>query len=435
MKKIHITCLGCAKNLVDSEVLSGQLKRRDYTLTTNPSDAELIIVNTCGFIEEAKKESIQAIFEAIEYKNEDKGKQVFVTGCLSQRYKEELTAEIPAIDAIFGTEDYEQILNRLGENNFHAEEMYKMRDLTTPRHFSYLKISEGCNHTCAFCAIPNIRGEHRRRKIEDILGEAKILADQGVKELILVSQDTSYYGKDRYSKSMIVDLLSKIAAEDMFTWIRPLYWYPSNFPREFIHLMNTYDTMVPYLDMPIQHASDRVLGLMRRAEKKENLVRLYKQIKEIRPDIALRTTFIVGHPGETKDDFEQLKRFIEMVRFDRLGAFVYSDEEGTGAYDLNDKVDKETAQKRHVELMMIQAQISNEKNNTLLGTVQKVLIDGYDQNQKYYHGRTYRDAPEIDNDVIISDPDFKEKIIGTFIQVHITDVSEYELYGNFYVNS
>ncbi len=434
MKKIHITSLGCAKNLVDSEVLGGQLKRRDYTLTTNPSDAELIIVNTCGFIDEAKKESIQAIFEAIEYKNEDKGKQVFVTGCLSQRYKEELAAEIPAIDAIFGTEDYEQILNRLGENNFHAEEIYKMRDLTTPRHFAYLKISEGCNHTCAFCAIPNIRGEHRSRKIEDILAEAKILADQGVKELILVSQDTSHYGKDRYGKSMIVDLLSKIAAEDMFTWIRPLYWYPSNFPKEFIHLMNTYDTIVPYLDMPIQHASDRVLGLMRRAEKKEKLVRLYKQIKEIRPDIALRTTFIVGHPGETKDDFEQLKEFIEMVRFDRLGAFVYSDEEGTGAYDLNDKVDKETAQKRHAELMMIQTQISNEKNNTMLDTVQKVLIDGYDQNQKYYHGRTYRDAPEIDNEVIISDSDFKEKMIGSFIQVHITDVSEYELYGNFNVN-
>ncbi len=435
MKKIHITSLGCAKNLVDSEVLGGQLKRRDYTLTTNPSDAELIIVNTCGFIEEAKKESIQAIFEAIEYKNEDKGKQVFVTGCLSQRYKEELTAEIPTIDAIFGTEDYEQILNRLGENNFHAEEMYKMRDLTTPRHFAYLKISEGCNHTCAFCAIPNIRGEHRSRKIEDILAEAKILADQGVKELILVSQDTSYYGKDRYCKSMIVDLLSIIAAEDMFTWIRPLYWYPSNFPREFIHLMNTYDTIVPYLDMPVQHASDRVLGLMRRAEKKENLLRLYKQIKEIRPDIALRTTFIVGSPGETKDDFEQLKEFIEVVRFDRLGAFVYSDEEGTGAYDLNDKVDKETAQKRHAELMMIQTQISNEKNNTLLDTVQKVLIDGYDQNQKYYHGRTFRDAPEIDNEVIISDPDYKEKKIGSFIHVHIADVSEHELYGNFNVNS
>jgi len=274
MKKVHITSLGCAKNLVDSEVLGGQLKQRNYILTSNPSEAELIIVNTCGFIEEAKKESIQAIFEAIDLKNEDKGKQVFVTGCLSQRYKEELTAEIPEIDAIFGTEDYVEILSCLGENNFHPEEMYKMRDLTTPGHFAYLKISEGCNHSCAFCAIPNIRGKHRSRAIEDILAEAKILANQGVKELILISQDTSYYGWDRYHKSMIIDLLSKIAVEDMFKWIRPLYWYPSNFPKEFIHLMNTYETIVPYLDMPVQHASDYVLGLMRRAEKKEKLIRL-----------------------------------------------------------------------------------------------------------------------------------------------------------------
>jgi len=434
MKKVHITSLGCAKNLVDSEVLAGQLKLRDYSLTSNPSDAELIIVNTCGFIEEAKKESIQAIFEAMEFKKKGKKKQVFVTGCLSQRYKQELAAEIPDVDAIFGTEDYEQILHTLGENNFHAEEMYKIRDLTTPGHFAYLKISEGCNHTCAFCAIPNIRGEHRSRKVEDILDEAKILADQGVKELILVSQDTSYYGKDRYNKSMIIDLLSKIAAEEMFTWIRPLYWYPSNFPGEFIHLMNKYDTIIPYLDMPIQHASNRVLGMMRRAEKKENLVRLYKQIKEIRPDITIRTTLIVGHPGEREDDFEQLKEFIETVRFDRLGSFIYSDEEGTAAYNIEEKVDKETAQRRHAELMMKQAIISNEKNNRLLDTVQEVMIDGYDQAQKFYHGRTYRDAPEIDNEVIVSEPEFEEQRIGSLMKVRITDVSEYELYGTFDVN-
>jgi len=434
MKKIHITSLGCAKNLVDSEVLGGQLKRRDYKLTSNPSDAELIIVNTCGFIEEAKKESIQAIYEAIELKNEDKAKQVFVTGCLSQRYKEELTNEIPAIDAIFGTEDYERILGCLGENNFHPEDMYKMRDLTTPGHFAYLKMSEGCNHSCAFCAIPNIRGKHRSRSIEDILAESKILADQGVKELILVSQDTSYYGKDMYKKSMIVDLISKIADEKMFTWIRPLYWYPSNFPVQFIHLMNKYESIIPYLDMPIQHASDHVLGLMRRAEKKNNLVRFYNKIKEIRPDIALRTTFILGHPGETNDDFEELKEFLELVRFDRVGAFVYSDEEGTGSYDLINKVNKDTAQKRHAELMTIQTRISGEKNDTLLDTVQNVLIDGYDKNQKYYHGRTYRDAPEIDNEVIISDPNYKSERIGTFIPVHISDMSEHELYGSFNVN-
>jgi ribosomal protein S12 methylthiotransferase len=435
MKKVHITSLGCAKNLVDSEVLAGQLRLRNYTLASNPSDAELIVVNTCGFIEDAKKESIQAIFEAIDLKKGDKAKQVFVTGCLSQRYKDELTAEIPAIDAIFGTEDYENILNKLGENSFHPEEMYKIRDLTTPNHFAYLKISEGCNHSCAFCAIPNIRGKHRSREIEDIMAEARSLADKGVKELILVSQDTSYYGKDLYRHAKTVDLISKIASEDMFTWIRPLYWYPTNFPKEYIHLMNKYEAVIPYLDMPIQHASDHVLKLMRRAEKRENLLKLYSQIREIRPDIALRTTFIVGHPGETEDDFEQLKDFVKTVRFDRVGAFVYSDEEGTGAYNLNDKVDVETAKVRHSELMTIQAKISSEKNKQFVESVQKVLIDGYDENQKYYHGRTSRDAPEIDNEIIISTPDFNEKLIGLFRNVYISDASEYELYGQFRVNS
>jgi ribosomal protein S12 methylthiotransferase len=435
MKKVHITSLGCAKNLVDSEVLAGQLRLRDYTLASNPSDAELIVVNTCGFIEEAKKESIQAIFEAIDLKKGDKGKSVYVTGCLSQRYKDELIAEIPAIDAIFGTEDYEKILSKLGENNFHPEEMYKIRDLTTPNHFAYLKISEGCNHSCAFCAIPGIRGKHRSREIEDILTEARALADQGVKELILVSQDTSYYGKDLYRQAKTVDLISKIASEDLFTWIRPLYWYPSNFPVEYIHLMNEFEAVVPYLDMPIQHASDHVLRLMRRAEKKENLLKLYSQIREIRPDIALRTTFIVGHPGETEDDFKQLIDFIETVRFDRVGAFVYSDEEGTGAYDLDDKVDSKLANNRHSELMAIQSKISSEKNNQFLNSIQTVLIDGYDENQKYYYGRTSKDAPEIDNEVIISSTEYSEKLVGSLTKVHISDVSEYELYGQFRVNS
>jgi ribosomal protein S12 methylthiotransferase len=432
--KVHITSLGCSKNLVDSEVLAGQLRLRDYTITSEPEDAELIVVNTCGFIEDAKKESIQAIFEAIDIKKSGKSKKVFVTGCLSQRYKDELMQEIPAIDAIFGTEDYKNILNELGENNFHPEEMYKIRELTTPNHFAYLKISEGCNHSCAFCAIPNIRGKHRSRHIEDILSEARILADQGVKELILVSQDTSYYGKDIYHKPRIVELLAKIAEEELFTWIRPLYWYPSNFPREYIHLMNKFNSIVPYLDMPIQHASNKVLGIMRRAEKREKLIELYKQIREIRADIALRTTFILGHPGETADDFEQLKDFVEEVRFDRLGAFVYSDEEGTIAYDIEDKVDTAIARKRHEELMTIQSDISAEKNKTYINTIQNVLIDGYDDDQKYYVGRTSRDAPEIDNEVIISSNEFKENIVGSFKKVYIHDVSEFELYGHFNVN-
>ena len=434
MKKVHITSLGCPKNLVDSDVLGGQLKHNDFILTSNPQDAELIIVNTCGFIEEAKKESIQAIFEALDLKNEDKTKQVFVTGCLSQRYKKELIAEIPEIDALFGTEDYKGILNRLGKNIVRPEQMYNMRNLTTPKHYAYLKISEGCNHQCAFCAIPRIRGRHHSRKIEDILSEARMLAGKGVKELILVSQDTSYYGWDRYHKSMIIDLLSQLAAENLFKWIRPLYWYPSNFPKKFIHLMNEYETIVPYLDMPIQHASDHVLTLMRRAEKKEKLIRLYQKIRGIRPDITLRTTLILGHPGESDSDFELLKEFIESVRFDRLGAFVYSDEEGTSAYYLNHKVDKETAQKRLEDLMKIQAQISSEKNKSLVDSVQNVLIDGYDHNNKFYYGRTYRDAPEIDNEVIISDAVYNREIPGFHKQVYISDYSEHELYGRFDVN-
>jgi ribosomal protein S12 methylthiotransferase len=434
MIKVHITSLGCSKNLVDSEVLSGQLMTRDYVITSDPSEAELIIVNTCGFIEEAKKESIQAIYEAIDLKKGKRTKQVFVTGCLSQRYKNELATEIPAIDAIFGTEDYANILTKLGENSFHPEEMYKIRELTTPNHFAYLKISEGCNHSCAFCAIPDIRGKHRSRKIEDILIEARTLADKGVQELILVSQDTSYYGRDIYHQSMIVDLISKIAAAGLFQWIRPLYWYPSNFPIEFIHLMNKHEAVIPYLDMPVQHASNHVLGLMRRAEKRESLIGLYAKIRELRPDITLRTTFIVGHPGETEDDFHQLIDFIKAVRFDRIGSFVYSDEEGTPAFDLKDKVDKKTAEKRHAELMTIQTEISSEKNNSYINTVQNVLIDGYDKDQNYYHGRTFRDAPEIDNEVIISAADFDETIIGSMKEVKITDVSAFELYGQFRVN-
>lgn len=434
MKKVHITSLGCAKNLVDSEVLGGQLRKRKYNLTESPADADLIIVNTCGFIEDAKNESIQAIFEALDLKYADPNKQVFVTGCLSQRYKNDLAKEIPEIDAIFGTEDYKQILNTLGEDNYHPEDNYKIRELSTPRHFAYLKISEGCNHTCSFCAIPAIRGKHRSRKIDDILLEAKILADQGVKELILISQDTSYFGKDMGNRQLILDLLEKLAQEKLFLWIRPLYWYPTNFPFGFLDLMNKYESIVPYLDMPIQHASTKMLKLMRRAESREGLADLYQKVKKVRPDISLRTTLIVGHPGETKEDFIILSDFIEQIQFDRLGAFIYSDEDGTASFDLDDKVDKSIAQYRYSILLEQQRKISTAKNKKKINTVQTVLIDGYDQNQKFYHGRTYRDAPEIDNEVIVTSPEFQKDVIGSLKKVMISGSSEYELYGSFDVN-
>ena len=430
MKKVHITSLGCAKNLVDSSVLSGQLSHRKYEITASPEEADLIVVNTCGFITDAKSESIQAIFEALKLKEGDKNKKVFVTGCLSQRYKTELREEIPEIDAIFGTEDYGRILETLGEEKFHPEEMYQMRDLVTPNHFAYLKISEGCNHTCSFCAIPLIRGRHRSRPMEDIITEARRLAEQGVKELIIVSQDTSYYGKDLYGKFKIVELLKKLAEENIFTWIRALYWYPTNFPLEFIGLMNSHTCIVPYLDMPVQHASDRVLALMRRAERFDGLSGLYDRIRQKRPDIALRTTLIVGHPGETKEDFKTLREFIEKIRFDRIGTFIYSDEEGTASFAIGEKVPQAVAKKRQAELMQVQREISLEKNSGLSGSVQQVLIDSFDRVQNYYIGRTFRDAPEIDNEVLISGAAFDETLIGTWQQVRINDTSEYGLYGS-----
>jgi ribosomal protein S12 methylthiotransferase len=367
-------------------------------------------------------------------KAKDKNKQVFVVGCLSQRYRDELIREIPEIDAVFGSEDYKKILQQLGEDNFHAEDMYKTRLLTTPSHFAYLKISEGCNHSCAFCAIPAIRGKHRSRTVEDIISEATMLAKKGVKELILVSQDTSYYGWDLYQKSRIIDLLQKLAQAELFQWIRPLYWYPSNFPMEYIELMNRHESIIPYLDMPIQHVSDRVLKYMRRAETQKSLQQMYKLIRQKRPDICLRTTLILGHPGENEKDFKELKDFVQEIRFDRLGTFVYSDEKGTTAYNIESKVPKYVAKQRKEEIMAIQQSISEAKNQEMIGSIQTVLIDIYNFEEKYYIGRTVKDAPEIDNEIIIRADTVKSEWIGSFKEVCITDASEYELNAEFCVN-
>lgn len=428
MKQVHITSLGCAKNLVDSEVLAGQLKNRAYQMTADPDAADIIIVNTCGFIEDSKNESIQAIFEGLEITRKDKNKKLFVTGCLSQRYKKELAQEIPEVDAIFGTEDYENILKALGEEAYHAEDMYRMRELTTPHHFAYLKISEGCDHTCAFCAIPGIRGKHRSRTVESIMEEARILAEQGVRELILVSQDTSAYGRDIYGRPKTTELIRTLADAGLFTWIRPLYWYPTNFPIRYIELMNEYPSVVPYLDMPIQHASDNVLRRMRRGETNQGLYKLYKRIQEIRPDITLRTTLILGHPGETEKDFEELKKFISEIRFDRIGSFLYSDEEGTDAFDQDGKVSARTAMRRRDELMLIQQEISLQKNQALIDSVQQIVIDSVDQAQGICQARTSRDAPEIDNEVIVTAIKPGSDLVGSFHEVKITDAGEYDLY-------
>ncbi len=431
MKKVHITTLGCFKNQVDSDVLSGQLINKDFQIIENPDEADVIILNTCGFIEDAKKESIDAIFEAIELKKNDSNKKVIVSGCLSQRYKKELKKEIKEIDGIFGTEDYKGILSALGKNDFQVDNLYNIRNISTPQHYAYLKISEGCNHKCSFCAIPLIRGKHKSRTIEDILEESEMLANKGVKELILVSQDTSYYGKDYYGKQKIVELLVKLAEKDLFQWIRPLYWYPTNFPFEYIEMMSEFPSLIPYLDMPIQHVSNNVLKKMNRAETTESIISLYSKIRNKQPEISLRTTIILGHPGETEFDFDELKRFIRDIKFNRLGTFSYSDEEGTGAYNLNNKVEQSVAIERKNIIMEIQQEISQNLNEQLINSTQNVLVDRYDDENQCYVGRTFRDTPEIDNEVIINSNTSNLELIGNIFPVKINDASEYELYGEF----
>lgn len=433
MKKIHITTLGCPKNVVDSEVMMGQLEHNLCTITDDPENADVIIINTCGFIEDSKKESIQAIFEALKLKEQDPTKKVLISGCLSQRYRNELAQEIPEVDGIFGTEDFNAILQSLGKTRTSVDNLHRLRRLTTLGHYAYLKISEGCNHTCAFCAIPAIRGEHRSRPLESLVEEAHRLSDLGVKELILISQDTSYYGKDIYDKQRIVDLLEKLHAIKGIEWIRVLYWYPTNFPHEVLDMMKTSDKLLPYIDMPLQHISDRMLRIMRRGDTSSSIRKLMTKIRGQFPEITLRTTMIVGHPGEMEDDFNELLRFVAEMEFDRLGSFIYSDEEGTASFDLTKKISKTTATRRQTLLMEQQQQISLRKNQALVGQRIKVLLDEYLTDSQTFIGRSYRDAPEIDNEVIISikQMDVSPKP-GDFTEVIIDDASEYELYGKFF---
>ena len=432
MKKVHITTLGCSKNVVDSEVLSGQLEIRQYEIVEKPQDSDILIINTCGFIEDAKNESIQAIFEALTLKKEDPAKKVFIAGCLTQRYKKEIEKEIPEADAIFGTEDYAAILKALGEEHAAVDNLHRSRKLSTPRHIAYLKISEGCNHSCAFCAIPGIRGKHRSRTVESLIEESKLLAERGAKELILISQDSSYYGKDLYGKQSIVKLLDKLNDIPELEWIRVLYWYPTNFPVEVLDLMGKGSKLVPYIDMPIQHISEKMLRLMRRGDTRESILKLYDLMRNKVPDIALRTTLILGHPGENDQDFNELLQFVKEIEFDRLGTFAYSDEDNTPAFLLPDKVEPEIARGRQTIIMETQRDISLLKNSSFIGKKIQCLIDAFDIDTLSYTGRTYRDAPEIDNEVVINVQSESAKIKpGDFVSVQIEDASEYELYGNF----
>jgi ribosomal protein S12 methylthiotransferase len=425
--KVNVITLGCSKNLVDSEVLMGQLKANSFDVTheADKSDANIVIINTCGFIDNAKQESIDTILRYAEEKDAGRLEKLYVTGCLSQRYKDDLETEIPQVDAFFGTLEMPQLLKTLEANYMH--ELVGERMLTTPRHFAYFKIAEGCNRPCSFCAIPLMRGKHVDRPIEDLVKEAKRLAAQGTKELILIAQDLTYYGLQHYGERKLADLLRNLSDVNGIDWIRMQYAYPSQFPMDALDVMVERSNICHYLDMPLQHISDNMLKTMRRGISKRRTVELVDTIRQRVPDIALRTTLIAGHPGETEQDFDELYDFVEKTRFERLGIFTYSHEESTHSYSLEDNVPAELKQERADRIMELQQGISMELNEEKVGQTYKVLFDRKESG--YFVGRTEYDSPEVDNEVLVpATPDTHVRL-GDFATVQITDASDFDLYG------
>ncbi len=423
--KVNIITLGCSKNMVDSEVLSGQLLANDIAVVheNKKVDHNIVVVNTCGFIDKAKEESINTILDQVELKRKGKLEKVYVTGCLSQRYKDNLEDEIPEVDAFFGTMELPLMLKQL-EADYKAE-LIGERLLATPKHYAYLKISEGCNRTCSFCAIPLMRGNHVSKSIEEIVKEAEGLVRMGVKEVMLIAQELTYYGLDIYKKRMLPDLLNRLADVKGLEWIRLHYAYPSKFPMEILPVMRERENICNYLDMPLQHAANNMLKAMKRQITREEMEELVAAIRAEVPGICLRTTLITGFPGETQDDVEELKAFLEKMRFDRVGIFTYSHEENTSAYDLVDDVPAEEKERRAQEIMEVQQEISYEKNQEKIGKVFKVLIDKKESGR--YLGRTEFDSVEVDNEVVIT-ADKKLKI-GEFYNVKITKAYDYDLEG------
>ena len=424
--KINIITLGCSKNVVDSEVLLSQLTGSGMSATHEDehSDANVVVINTCGFIDQAKEESVNTILDYVGRKEAGEVEKVVVTGCLSQRYKDELKVEIPEVDAWFGTQDMDQLVESLGAD--YKKELLGERITTTDSHYAYLKIAEGCNRPCSFCAIPLMRGKHRSRDLEFLEKEARFLVSKGVKEIMLIAQDLTYYGIDLYGKRRLNDLLKTLSDIEGLEWIRLHYAYPSGFPVEILPTIRERSNICSYLDMPLQHISDRVLRHMRRGINKLRTIDLVNRIREEVPGIALRTTLLIGHPGEEEEDHEELMQFVEQMRFERLGIFTYSHEENTHAGNkFEDSVPDETKQRRFDELMEIQQDISFEHNRKLVGKNLKVLIDRAEND--YFAGRTEYDSPEVDNEVIIhSDQTLKT---GEFCEVFISDALEYDLIG------
>lgn len=423
--KVNIITLGCSKNLVDSEVLSGQLMANDISVVheNKKLDHNIVVVNTCGFIDKAKEESVNTILDQLELKRRGKLDKVYVTGCLSERYRADLETEMPEVDAWFGTLELPLMLKQFDVD--YKAELLGERLLSTPKHYAYLKISEGCNRTCSFCAIPLMRGKHVSRTIEDLVAEAESLVKKGVKEIMLIAQELTYYGLDIYKQRELPKLLHALADIKGLEWIRLHYAYPSKFPLEILDVMAQRDNICKYLDMPLQHASNNMLKAMKRNITREEMTDLIRTIREKVPGICLRTTLIAGFPGETEEDIEELKEFLQEHRFDRVGIFNYSHEENTSAYDLVDDVSDETKQLRAQEVMEVQQEISYEKNQEKIGQVFKVLIDKKEAGR--YLGRTEFDSVEVDNEVVVHSS--KKLTIGEFVQVKITKAYDYDLEG------
>ena len=421
--KINVITLGCSKNTYDSEVLMGQLKSNNKNVV-HEDEGNIVVINTCGFIDNAKQQSIDTILENVKKKNEGLIDKVFVTGCLSERYKPDLKKEIPDVDEYFGTTEMPSLLKHLGADYKH--ELIGERLLTTPKNYAYLKISEGCDRPCSFCAIPLMRGKHKSVSIEDLVSQAKILAEKGIKELILIAQDSTYYGIDLYGTRSLSKLLKELVKVDGIEWIRLHYAFPNGFPVDVLEVINSEPKICNYIDIPLQHISNKILKSMKRGASMEKINDLLQMFRDKVPEIAIRTTLIVGYPGETNEDYELLKEWVKNTKFDRLGCFTYSHEENTGAYKLIDDVPQKIKNERLNEIMEIQSQISWELNQKKIGKKFKVLIDRKRGN--YYVGRTQYDSPDVDNEVLIqADTNFLR--VGEFVDVKIIEASDFDLYA------
>ncbi|CAI8374765.1 MAG: Ribosomal protein S12 methylthiotransferase RimO [Formosa sp. Hel3_A1_48] len=421
--KINVVTLGCSKNVYDSEVLMGQLKANGKTVA-HEEEGNIVVINTCGFIDNAKEESVNTILDFVQKKDAGDVDKVFVTGCLSERYKPDLIKEIPDVDQYFGTTELPQLLKALGADYKH--ELIGERLTTTPKNYAYLKIAEGCDRPCSFCAIPLMRGKHRSTPIEDLVVEARKLAANGVKELILIAQDLTYYGLDLYKKRNLAELLKALVTVDGIEWIRLHYAFPTGFPLDVLDVMKNEPKICNYLDIPLQHISDKILKSMRRGTTQAKTTKLLQQFREAVPNMAIRTTLIVGYPGETEEDFQTLKQWVEAMRFERLGCFTYSHEENTHAYNLVDDVPQEVKQARANDIMELQSQISWGLNQAKIGQTLRVVIDR--KEGQYFVGRTEFDSPDVDNEVLIDASKVYLKT-GEFATVTITEAADFDLYA------